>query len=52
MEVKAVYGLDDASRKWYFSVKDKLTKLGCEQFELDKALFSKYSNGKVKKTFL
>ena len=36
---KAVYGLDDASQNWYFSVKDDLSRLGCKQSELDKGLF-------------
>ena len=36
---KAAYGLGDASRNWYFSVRDELIKLGCKQSELDKALF-------------
>ena len=36
---KCVYGLNDASRSWYFSVCDELTKLGCTQSQIDPALF-------------
>ena len=39
---KVVYGLDDASRNWYFSVKEELLKVGCEQSKLDKSLFRWY----------
>ena len=49
---KAAYGLDDASRNWYFSVKDDLLKLGCTQSELDKALFRRTRNGKLEGIFL
>ena len=49
---KAAYGLEDASRNWYFSVKDELTKLGCKQSELDKALFRWYNNGKLEGIFV
>ena len=49
---KTAYGLDDASRNWYFSVRDELIKLGCKQSELDKALFSWYSNGKLEGVFV
>ena len=40
---KTVYGLDDASREWYFSVKDLLLKNDCKQSSLDKALFRWYN---------
>ena len=40
---KTVYGLDDASRKWYFSVKDLLLKNDCKQSNLDKALYRWYN---------
>lgn len=36
---KCVYGLNDASRNWYFSVRDELNKLGCSRSEVDLALF-------------
>ena len=38
-----VYGLDDASREWYFSVKDLLLKNDCKQSSLGKALFRWYN---------
>ena len=40
---KTVYGLDGASREWYFSVKDLLLKNYCKQSSLDKALFRWYN---------
>ena len=40
---KAVYRLDDASREWYFSVKDLLLKNDCKQSSLDEALFRWYN---------
>ena len=49
---KAAYGLGDASRHWYFSVRDELCKLGCKQSELDKALFRWYNNGKLEGIFV
>ena len=39
----AVYGLDDAPREWYFSVKDLLLKNDCKQSSSDKALFRWYN---------
>ena len=39
---KTVYGLDDASREWYFK-KDLLLKNNCKQSSLDKALFRWYN---------
>ena len=49
---KVVYGLDDASRNWYFSVKQELLKIRCEQSELDKSLCRWYEDGKLKGLFL
>ena len=49
---KAAYGLEDASRNWYFSVKEELVKLGCKQSELDKALFRWYNNGMLEGIFV
>ena len=40
---KTVYGLEDASREWYFNVKDLLLKNDCKQSSLDKALFRCYN---------
>ena len=36
---KTVYGLNDAARAWFNSVKDLLLRLGCTQSVLDAALF-------------
>ena len=36
---KTVYGLNDASRAWFISVKELLISLGCSQSVLDPALF-------------
>ena len=36
---KAVYGMNDAGRKWYFKVGDTLSDLGCEKSKLDHCLF-------------
>ena len=44
---KAVYGLNDASRNWYFTVKEELLKIGCEQSKIDKSLFRWYEDGKL-----
>ena len=42
---KALYGLKDASRQWYFRVKEKLLQLGCKQSKLDPGMFYKYDSG-------
>ena len=45
---KALYGLKDASRQWFFKVKDKLLKLGCIQSRLDPGMFFfKNQSGKL-----
>ena len=36
---KVVYGLNDASRNWYFTIRETLLELGCIQSSIDKALF-------------
>ena len=41
---KSAYGLADAARNWYISVRDKLIKLECKQSHLDKAVFRWYYN--------
>ena len=43
---KVVYGLNDASRTWFFSVKNELLSLNCTQSSIDKALFRFY-NGNI-----
>ena len=49
---KVVYGLCDAPRQWYFSVKEELSRLGCKQSQLDKALFRWYVNGHLEGVFV
>ena len=44
---KAAYGLVDAARNWYLSVKEVLTQLGCLQSNLDKAVFRWYENNNL-----
>ena len=44
---KAAYGLVDAARNWYLSVKDTLLQLGCVQSNLDKAVFRYYHEGEL-----
>ena len=39
---KTAYGLIDAARNWYLSVKETLVKLNCKQSHLDKAVFRWY----------
>ena len=41
---KSAYGLADAARNWYISVRDTLIKLNCKQSNLDKAVFRWYHN--------
>ena len=36
---KTAYGLVDAARNWFLSVKEELLKLSCKQSHLDKAVF-------------
>ena len=42
---KCVYGLVDASRHWYFRVKEELLKRNCKVSKLDPAVFYYYDNG-------
>ena len=44
---KAAYGLVDAARNWYLSVKEVLTHLGCVQSNLDKAVFRWYEKDEL-----
>ena len=41
---RCVYGLNDASRFWYFRVKEELTRLGCKISKLDSSLFIYYTD--------
>ena len=38
--VKAVYGMYDSGRKWYFKVEEVLHRLGCKKAKLDHCLFT------------
>ena len=49
---KVAYGLGDASRNWFFSVKEDLTKLNCKQSKLDHALFRWYNRGRLEGVFV
>lgn len=44
---KNVYGLSDASRSWYMSVKEKLVALGCTPTKTDPCVFTYQVNGKL-----
>ena len=44
---KCVYGLSDASRAWYLTVREELMKLGAVPSKYDQAIFSWYFNGKL-----
>ena len=41
---RCVYGLNDASRFWYFSVKEELNRLGCNSSKYDSSLFIYYTD--------
>ena len=41
---RAVYGLNYASRFWYFQVKEELNRLGCKNSKFDSALFIYYTD--------
>ncbi|MES9884880.1 MAG: reverse transcriptase domain-containing protein, partial [Sedimenticola sp.] len=49
---KCVYGLVDASRNWFLSVKTELLRLGCTQSKLDPALFYWHQDGQLQGLFL
>ena len=49
---KCVYGLSDASRVWYFSVRNELLKCGCIQSKADLSLFYCYYDDKLAGLFL
>ena len=49
---KCVYGLNDASREWYFTVKKTLHELGCIQLKTDPAGFYWYYGGELCGLFL
>lgn len=49
---KCVYGLNDAARKWYLTVKNFLLKMGCYQVKTDPAAFYWYHEGELCGMFL
>ena len=49
---KCVYGLNDASREWYLTVKNFLLSLGCNQIKSDPAMFYWYKDGKLAGVFV
>lgn len=49
---KCVYGLNDAARKWYLTVKTFLLKMGCKQVKTDPAAFYWYHEGELCGMFL
>ena len=49
---KAVYGLGDASRVWYFTVKECLLNLDCSQVKSDPAIFYWYTQNKLHGIFV
>ena len=49
---KCVYGLNDAARKWYFTVKTLLLNMNCIQLKTDPAAFYYYSNNELVGIFL
>ena len=49
---KCVYGLNDAARAWYFTVRSELLKLGCVQLQVDPALFYWYQDDKLAGLFV
>ena len=49
---KSVYGLKDASREWYFTIKTLLMNQGCKQILTDPSAFSYYENNVLSGVFL
>ena len=49
---RCVYGLNDAARKWYLTVRAFLLKMNCVQLITDPAAFYWYHNGKLSGIFL
>ncbi|KAK4317301.1 hypothetical protein Pmani_011614 [Petrolisthes manimaculis] len=49
---KCVYGLNDAVRKWYLTVKTFMLKMGCTQVKTDPAAFYWYDDGELCGMFL
>ena len=49
---KCVYGLNDAARHWYFSVRKELLSHGCLQSSIDPGLFYYRADGKLQGLFI
>ena len=49
---RTVYGLGDAARNWFLTVRDELLKLGCVQSIYDKAVFMYYQQKKLEGLFV
>ena len=49
---KVAYGLEDASRNWFMSVKEELLRLNCKQSNLDQALFRWYYGRELQGVFV
>merc|ERR1712163_71437 len=45
--LKPLYGLDDASRKFYLKVKETLKKMGLRTLPGDEAVYYQHKNGKL-----
>ena len=45
--LKSIYGLNDAPRSWYISIREELVKLGAEPSKYDEALYTWYVEGKL-----
>ena len=45
--IRPLYGLTDASRKWYCRMDKELTKLGCRRSKYDQAVYNYYYNGEL-----
>lgn len=44
---RCIYGLNDASRYWYFRIREELLKYGCKCSKLDPSLFIYHENGEL-----
>ena len=44
---KPMYGLKDASRKWFLTLRNELKNLGCEQSTIDLCMFTYHVDGKL-----
>ena len=49
---KCAYGLNDAAREWYFTMKNFLLKLGCVQIKTDPSAFCWYQSNELSGVFV